>query len=954
MIGRLRPETDHIAGSARFTQSHNRCGLPRSFASAAMQRLLERDRELETLETSLDEVGHEGATLLLSGSRGTGKTSLVTWTLAMAGERGMQALGACGTESERDMAFGVLRQLLDRPAQLGFASPPPCLGPNQANLRALHGVLVALAELAPVVITVDDAHWVDAASLRFLRFLSRRVRELPIIMLLASTTADAGGSRDLASIGAEAETTSMYLGPLSPRATSALIRARGWPDPRDDLGRACYTATSGNPFMLAALLDELDVGAGADPPRAEQVRTAAPPPVGEMVRGQLARFPAAGRQLARAVSVLGDGAELRIAAGLASIDDSTARDAADALMREGILGPAAPLAFAQPIARSAVYADMPPEARRGAHARAARLLRDARAPADRIASHVVAADLLSEPWALDALRQAARESARIGSTERACAHLRRVLDHPLDPARRVEILRELGVVESCSSIPQAVVSFQEALALSREQGVGTIQVRASLARLMATSLLVSGRARDAIMSLDAAIAELDGEQAELWVVLEAERAGAADLHREHVPAGREPLDRLERSAFRLAGTPGAERLLAVLAYRRMQSGGTAHEVAGLTTRALVGQHMLVDDVGSVPLFLAGRALDLAGRCAEAERTFSEMLERGSLAGSLVARALAHAGRASARLHCGCVDGALADARDALDASVRCGCELITDQLAIACLVQAGIEQGRLDGYPDELERRWPVGHVLNSVFANHLLIARGTLRLAQGMAGAAVADLDSLTHRLEPWGASIEFEWRNPAALAHRELGEGERALALAHESLELAIAWGAPRQLGAALQTVGLIEGGAGVVPRFRQAVEVLEGSEARLEHARAIINLGAAVRESGQLSHGCHLLHTGREQATECGATALAGAAAAQLALAGVPSPERSANGRSAALTSRERRIAQLAAGGMSNPEIAAALVISRKTVEMHLGNVYRKLGVGTRARLAAALEH
>jgi DNA-binding CsgD family transcriptional regulator len=939
-----------MAETARFVQSHAR--VPGSPGDARATQLLERERELETITTILDRVRHEGATIVLTGARGAGKTSVVHWALAAAAERRMRPMAACGTESGRDSAFGVVRQLLDRSVRVGITSRPWCLDPSHATLRALHRILVELAEVAPLAMAIDDAHRMDAASLRFLRFLSRRARDLPMVLLLASTATDAARVADLASIGRGAE-AALHLDPLSPRAASALIMARGWPDPHGDLAQACHGATAGNPFLLDALFEHLGDGAGAGPPRAGPVNGVAPPAVLEMVRARLAELPRAAPPLARAVSVLGDGVALRIAAALAAIDETVAADAADELMRDGILRSEAPLAFAQPVVRSAIYLDMSPSARRHAHARAARLLRAAHAPAEHIASHIVATDPIGEPWALDALRQAAQDAARLGRIECASALLRGALDQPLDCTQRIAVLRELGVVETRRSLPGAIERLRQALGLLREHDRGTAEERVSLARLVANAQLMAGQEKEAIGSLDDAIAELDDEHRDLWAVLEVERAAAAELNADHAPATRARLDRLVREPSAWAAPSGQRHLLALLAHQGLERSTRGHEVAELAIRAVSGAGLLGEELGSVPLFLAGTALDLAGRSLEAERAFGQLIERGSLAGSPVVDALAHAGRAVARLHQGRLEGALADARDALDASSRSGGELIVDQLALACWAWVTVEQGRVEDCADELERRWPAGELPNTVFANQLMIARAVLHLAQGRPRAALSELDRLAHRLEAWGAPIQFEWRNPAALVHRELGDAGRALTLAQESLRHALAWGAPRQLGAALRTVGLVEGGTRAVSRFRQAIEVLEESEARLEYARALVDLGAALCRTGHPSQGRRSLHTGLKLATECGATALAHAAKAQLARAGVPAPEHPANARAGFLTQRERGVAQLAAGGLSNPEIAGVLVISRKTVELHLGNAYRKLGIGTRSRLAAALE-
>jgi DNA-binding CsgD family transcriptional regulator len=147
------------------------------------------------------------------------------------------------------------------------------------------------------------------------------------------------------------------------------------------------------------------------------------------------------------------------------------------------------------------------------------------------------------------------------------------------------------------------------------------------------------------------------------------------------------------------------------------------------------------------------------------------------------------------------------------------------------------------------------------------------------------------------------------------------------------------------------VIEGGAQGLTRLHEAVRVLEGSPARLEHARALVELGAALRRANQRAAAREPLRDGLELAQACGATRLIERARTELLAAGAR-PRRELRSGVDALTASERRIAQMAASGMSNPEIAQALFVTIKTVEGHLSGVYRKLDVRSRGELPAAL--
>jgi DNA-binding CsgD family transcriptional regulator len=235
----------------------------------------------------------------------------------------------------------------------------------------------------------------------------------------------------------------------------------------------------------------------------------------------------------------------------------------------------------------------------------------------------------------------------------------------------------------------------------------------------------------------------------------------------------------------------------------------------------------------------------------------------------------------------------------------------------------------------------------------HFVYARGRLHLESGAAERALADFIEVGALAE----SVDFRnpafvpWRSQAALALRELGRVEEARELAREELALSRGWGAPRTVGISLRALGLVEGGPAGELLLREAVEVLADSPARLEHARALVDLGALLRRGNSRSEARKLLRQGVELAHRCGATALVTRGNEELAATGAHPRTILLSGLDA-LTASERRVAQMAAGDLSNKEIAQALFVTVKTVEQHLGRVYRKLDISSRRELAAAL--
>ncbi len=169
----------------------------------------------------------------------------------------------------------------------------------------------------------------------------------------------------------------------------------------------------------------------------------------------------------------------------------------------------------------------------------------------------------------------------------------------------------------------------------------------------------------------------------------------------------------------------------------------------------------------------------------------------------------------------------------------------------------------------------------------------------------------------------------------------------LADEEIELARDFGAPPTLGAAQRTAGLVARGDEALDRLRAAVETLEASPAELEHARALTDLGAALRRGGKRSEAQDTLRRGLDLAHRLGALSTAERARSELTAAGAR-PRRAALTGFDALTASERRVAELAVEGLTNREIAQALFVTVKTVEWHLGNTYGKLGISSRREL------
>src|SRR5690242_1908075 len=433
------------------------------------QVILERDAELAALAAAVAaaEAGH-GSLVLVEGPAGIGKTTLLRAACRGPGPR---VLTARGLALEQGFGYGIVRQLLDPVrGEDGLMDGAAALatrvfdwaeaGPVEDDVRyaAMHGLYWLVANLAarqPLVLAVDDAHWADAPSLRWLAHLAARVEHLPVALLLA--VRDGPDEPEL--IGElRAAGTRIRLGPLGPDATAALVRRRLGAlvgDQADaQLGRDWHASTGGNPFLLEALATALRDG----DQKAE--------PIAQAVLRRIGPEGPEGSRLARALAVLGGPTPLRQAAALAGLDLPAAARLADRLRAADVLAPGSGLEFAHPHVRTPVHESIPPGERALAHAEAARLLERDGAHAERLALHLLRSEPGGDPRVAALLRAAAAAATGRGDPGAAAACLRRALDEPPPAADRPGLLLELGIALARERSPAAVPALREAVELA--------------------------------------------------------------------------------------------------------------------------------------------------------------------------------------------------------------------------------------------------------------------------------------------------------------------------------------------------------------------------------------------------------------------------------------------------------------------------------------------------------
>lgn len=376
--------------------------------------LLEREQQLRALDAVVAAAasGRSGL-VVVEGPAGIGKSRLMAELRERARTSGVRVLRAQASDLERDFPFGVARQLFEatlaRPADRlrllsGAAAPArlvlevpdaaPPLG-EDASFAVLHGLYWLTANLAseqPLLLCIDDLHWCDAPSLRFVAYLARRLEGVGALLAASLRTVDAAAEpMILAELADARDAVHLRPRPLSDAAVSELVRARLDATPDAAFTMACAAATGGNPLLLGQLLTSL--GADGVTPEARHapiVTEVGPRAVSRTVLLRLQRLPDEATAVAQAVAVLGDGAELPLVAAVSGLDERAVVDATAALARAEILRSEPPLGFVHPLVAHAVYHSLPAGERQLRHDAAAQLLMRSAAPAEEVATHLLA------------------------------------------------------------------------------------------------------------------------------------------------------------------------------------------------------------------------------------------------------------------------------------------------------------------------------------------------------------------------------------------------------------------------------------------------------------------------------------------------------------------------------------------------------------------------------------
>ena len=805
-------------------------------APDAASGLLERADELAALDAALERaVAGEGGPILLLGPAGSGKTRLLDALRALATDRGVGVRAARGGELEQDLAWGVARDLLagvavpgDGPGRAAAVVLTPGAGAASAE-GVLHGLAWVLADLAesegPLLVCVDDAHWVDAPSLMLLAHVARRLEGLPLTLVLAARPRDPDADRVLLDgLASEPGAVIVEPGPLSPAAVASVLGTRLTAAPGAELVTACYAATGGSPLLITELAASSAPG-DAGCRRRRRARAGGgravrrPPP---RAPGRGGRRPGPGRRHPRRRLWPGRG---RRAGGPG----------------RGARGPARHRAGRQPAAgrrrAAALRPSAPSHGGAGRHrgGRAAPLARagrpraaEAGIAAERVALQVLAAEPAADPEAVAVLREAASAARRQGAPAAAARLLERALAEPPPGGERAGVLAALASAELSAGRAGAAERVEAALAALEDPAIAAALALEATEQLTARLGAESLRPL-AVRGLEAAERAHDPE-----LVLRLRAIGA--LQSRHGPdgdpsAGRELEAELRRDG---ATTPSGRYALAVaMMAQPVDTPGRAVEAAR-TIRTAWPDGLLpigAAAAGVIPLLHADELDDAFTWLSELE---AEQRWRTSPAG--VARVTTV--RSVALQLLGDLRGAEADAREAEELVDRASFALTVRTVLLVLLDRGEGAAARV-----ELARRGLEGDLPPGPLHGPVLHARALVRLGEGDLDGARADLEALAVRSSATGLDhLPYPpWRSDLALVLAAQGDIHGAGRRAREELARADAtWPTHSARGIALRALGTVTPGAEGIALLEEAVAVLERSPRRLELARGLLALG------------------------------------------------------------------------------------------------------------------
>jgi DNA-binding CsgD family transcriptional regulator len=905
--------------------------LGREDEQLALDRLFAQARE-----------GRSGV-LALVGEPGIGKTALLEHAAESAD--GMRILRARGIEAEAVIPFAGLAELLRPVLDAVDRIPAPqasalggalALGPASARDRFAIGaatlsLLSASAEEGPLALLVDDAHWLDHSSAETLLFAARRLLADPIALVLTVREGQA-------SLLDGTDLRTLRMAGLN-RSDAAELLSRA--DVPSDLLERLYRATGGNPLALLELAPEasrlLSLPSDAPVPISTSIATAflrrfgrLSEPTRRVLVIAAASDPCSLAVLARAVSQI----------GLNLSDLAPAEEAG--LIRVGH----AAVEFTHPLARAAMYANASAGERREAHAALAAALPDR--DVDQRAWHLAAASVGPDDRAADALAQAGARARERSAYAVAAAAFARAADLcSTDATRDPLLLAAAKAAWLAGDVQRTLGLLEEAQAQEPAPAV-----RAHIDYLRGQVAIRCGPVMAAYPLIVGAAAKVADTDSQLAVEMLAQA-----VHGCFCTGDTPAMIAAAERAVTLANGQDSDRatFFAAMARGMALVADGQGEAGAASARQAIETLQKSDELRDDPELLAWAAIGpLWLREADTGRG---LIERASE----LARAQAAVGALPNLLHLLARDQATTDqwtaAETSYDEAISLAretgqrVEVAASMAGLACVeARKGREASCRKRAAEAMKMCEELGIVLYGIWA---IQALGDLELGLGRPAEAIEHYHAQTDALRSHGiADVDLSPAPELVDAFLRLGRDEDAARVAGDFVAQATAKGQPWALARAARCGGLLSGADELEACFEGALQLHERTPDAFETARTRLAYGGCLRRARKRARARQELRAAAGIFQRLGAQPWVHQADAELAATGETARRRDVSTLDQ-LTPQELRIARLLADGMTTRETAAAIFVSPKTVEYHLGHVYQKLGIHSRNELTAALE-
>jgi DNA-binding CsgD family transcriptional regulator/tetratricopeptide (TPR) repeat protein len=884
-----------------------------------------RDTEIAAAAVALDAVrAGSSALIVLRGEAGIGKTRLLGKLTELAAARHLDVVTGRATELEADVPLALFRQALPELTLPGDLD-------RESRWRLFDAVIAVVAARHRVALVLDDVHWADPASLELLDTLVRRPPPSPHVLVVSSRPGRTADAVLAAARAAGRSVTLIELTPLDRAAADALVGL----DRSDEDRSRLYVVSGGNPLLLEELAN-----AGPNSP--------VPPSIVAAVSAELGPLGGPARALVEAGALLGDPFDIDLARQLASLAPDVGLAAVDELVERALLRPTASLrdfAFRHPVLRTALYEGLPVSRRLHGHARAAAVLRERGSPLPRQAHHLVHTAAPGDVGAAQLLRAAAamlRAQAPSIAADWLFAAKRAAPPADLTMfSDLAEVLVQSGRLEEALAGAEEGLSFgrgtdEQRLRLTLAAGsVERVMGRHDAARrrlLRALDTSPSAATRAGLMAALVLSAYERGEYGEMATWAASARSessapavvrgvGAATLAMGHRFAGDQA-----------ASDPEADFAVAVVRDTTDDELAEQAELLTAISWALVAVERLADAL--IVSRRSARAAQRAGNATAAvPHLLAEVLTLGLLGRTREAVEVSDRTELLARL---------THNDQSIQWALWMRAWVLLDAGELDAALACAKESVALAEHLDESALRTISNAVLGSV-----LLATGETEQARTLLAA---------YDIEPGWIC---RWAPRLVGAELALGKIEAAEGVARRASGLARSVGLAGAAAAADRAESMVAAARGDQSAAATwALSALKRSEsigADLDSAQAHILAGVAIAEADQPKAANHFT-AAHELAERGGAHRTADEAGRELRRIGRRVGRGGARGARAAgldtLSNREREIADLVANGLTNRQIAARLFLSEKTVESHLSKTFTKLGIASRAALAAAV--